>query len=266
MHGVNAEGEDLTKDKDSPDTAEWSAHASVIALVVGWIPVLITAIKLVNVCKNFVMVASVEAFMNNRMVLLVMRRVQTRSAFLALKLTEIMKRPKLMKKAAKADKAQCEKISVFERMAYKKIFEEFDKDKGGSVTHDELATFMETMNPSLKVEDVKEIVELLDDDHSGEVDFDEFIVFISKVVYMELLEPHGTHDIMKGMFDRIDDDSSGEISVEELCMYLRVYFKDMSVDDTYALIEDFGIDEDGSGCLDFEEFEELCGKLKIFNK
>ena len=74
-----------------------------------------------------------------------------------------------------------------------------------------------------------------------------------------------SQDIVKGMFDRIDDDSSGEINVEELCTYLRIYFKDMSVDDTYSLIGDFGIDEDGSGCLDLEEFELLCKKLKIFN-
>ena len=29
--------------------------------------------------------------------------------------------------------SKCEPITVFERMAYRKIFEEFDKDKGGSV-------------------------------------------------------------------------------------------------------------------------------------
>ena len=83
---------------------------------------------------------------------------------------------------------------------------------------------------------------------------DEFIIFISKVVYLELSQPHGNKDIVKGMFDRVDDDHSGEICVEELCTYLRIYFKDMSVDDTYALIGDFGIDEDGSGNLDLEEF------------
>jgi len=227
--------------------------------------VIVTMLKLINVSKNFVMVASVESFINNRMVLLVMRRVQTRSAFLALKLTEIMKRPQLMKKAAKSEKNKCEPITVFERMAYRKIFEEFDQDKGGSVTHEEMATFMETTNPGLKHSDVKEIVGLLDDDNSGEIDFDEFIIFISKVVYLELSQPHGNKDIVKGMFDRVDDDHSGEICVEELCTYLRIYFKDMSVDDTYALIGDFGTDEDGSGNLDLEEFELLCKKLKIFN-
>ena len=153
------------------DDSHWAPHVSIAVLIVAWIPVIVTILKLINVSKNFVMVASVESFINNRMVLLVMRRVQTRSAFLALKLTEIMKRPQLMKKAAKSDKNKCEPITVFERMAYRKIFEEFDQDKGGSVTHEEMATFMETTNPGLKHSDVKEIVGLLDDDNSGEIDF-----------------------------------------------------------------------------------------------
>ena len=84
-------------------------------------------------------------------------------------------------------------------------------------------------------------------------------------MFLELSEKDGNHEIVKGMFARVDDDGSGEICVEELCTYLRIYFKDMSVDDTYALIGDFGIDEDGSGNLDVEEFQLLCKKLKIFN-
>jgi len=263
---LEAEGERrLGEEEPKHDDSHWSPQFSMLILFVAWVPVFVTLFKLVNVSKNFVMVASIESYTNNRMVLLVMRRVQTRSAFLALKLTEIMKRPKLMKAAARADSSNVEPITVFERMAYRKIFDEFDDDKGGSVTHEELTTFLETTNPDLKHSDVNEIVELLDDDNSGDIDFDEFIVFISKVVFLELSEKDGNHEIVKGMFARVDDDGSGEICVEELCTYLRIYFKDMSVDDTYALIGDFGIDEDGSGNLDVEEFELLCKKLKIFN-
>ena len=55
------------------------------------------------------------------MVLLVMRRVQTRSAFLALKLTEIMKRPQLMKMAAKSDKVSVYVLLLAQRVAFVEI-------------------------------------------------------------------------------------------------------------------------------------------------
>ena len=136
---LEAEGERrLGEEEPKHDDSHWSPQFSMLILFVAWVPVFVTLFKLVNVSKNFVMVASIESYTNNRMVLLVMRRVQTRSAFLALKLTEIMKRPKLMKAAARADSSNVEPITVFERMAYRKIFDEFDDDKGGSVTHEEL--------------------------------------------------------------------------------------------------------------------------------
>jgi len=259
--GTDAEGEG---ESEAEGTAPWPAHVALTVLAIAWLPVFITIGKLVTVTKNFVMASSLECFLNNRFVLLVMRRVQTRSAFLVLKLTEIMKRQDLMRKAATASKDNVVKLSGAEQMAYRKAFEQFDSGGDGAVSHQELTNFLVYMEPNMDPGTIKEIVELLDSDKSNEVDFDEFIDFIGKVMFLEMQEPHGRHEILKGMFGRVDFDGSGDINVEELCTYLRKYFEDMSVDDTYALIEDFGIDEDGSGELNFEEFEELCNKLKIF--
>ena len=89
-------------------------------------------------------------------------------------------------------------------------------------------------------------------------------MLVAKVEFLELDEAHGQHEIIHGMFHRVDTDGSGEINVEELCTYLRKIFPDISIDDTYALIEDFGIDEDGTGDIDEEEFELLIKKLRIF--
>ena len=70
------------------------------------------------------MAASVESLLNTRAVRMVMRKVQARNAFLALKLTEILSRPELLKKALGAE-TPVEPIKAFERLAYEKVFDVF---------------------------------------------------------------------------------------------------------------------------------------------
>ena len=90
----------------------------------------------------FVMAASVESLLNTRAVRMVMRKVQARNAFLALKLTEILSRPELLKKALGAE-TPVEPIKAFERLAYEKVFDVFDPNKDGSITLSELTECLE---------------------------------------------------------------------------------------------------------------------------
>ena len=66
-------------------------------------------------------------------------------------------------------------------------FESVDTDKSGQIDNAELSKVMEGISNDLGVappsqEEVDEVLKHLDTDHSGKIDFDEFVVLIKDVL------------------------------------------------------------------------------------
>lgn len=73
-------------------------------------------------------------------------------------------------------------LSAEEIAEFREIFHLVDKDGGGSITKDELVDLMETLRIPTKPEEVEQMINEIDKDKSGTIDFEEFVMVMSKKV------------------------------------------------------------------------------------
>ena len=70
-------------------------------------------------------------------------------------------------------------FSAQERQQYKQAFDFFDKDGSGSISSQELSTAMKSLGYDLTQQQISTILNHVDGDHSGQIDFEEFLTFIA---------------------------------------------------------------------------------------
>mmetsp|Transcript_30478 Transcript_30478/g.98241 ORF Transcript_30478/g.98241 Transcript_30478/m.98241 type:complete len:701 (+) Transcript_30478:82-2184(+) len=147
-----------------------------------------------------------------------------------------------------------------QQVHWRRIFDLFDDDKSGSITVDELRALL----VKFKCDDasIDFIVATLDANSDGDVAFDEFFDFATKLT--KYLETHCDPKFLtKEMFTLIDDDDSGTITVHEMHNVVAdMLGQDLSVEDVFNVIQD--IDVDGNGELDINEFAILLDRLGIY--
>lgn len=131
----------------------------------------------------------------------------------------------------------------------KATFMEMDVDHSGSLTLQE----MQASFAKHKVEvpqDLKEIIDTLDTDGSGHIDYSEFIAAtLEKQVYMQA-------EVLKGSFQMFDKDGDGFITVAELSEMVNDNdHQHMSALQIQEMISEF--DMDGDLKINFEEFRSM---------
>lgn len=149
------------------------------------------------------------------------------------------------------------------------VFEIFDKDGGGSITTDELHELLSKFavlsdaGQGEKESVFKQLIEHLDEDGSGHVEFEEFLSFGVKLE--AFIEAAVDLDTMKrNMYRMVDKDDSGCITLAELFTLIADDLGiEISMDDVYNIVAD--LDEDGNGELDEEEFAELLDRLHVYD-
>ena len=62
----------------------------------------------------------------------------------------------------------------------KEAFTLFDADGSGSISAEELHTIMASLGKNVSLEEVMRMIQDVDDDGSGEIEFDEFLVLVTK--------------------------------------------------------------------------------------
>ena len=148
-----------------------------------------------------------------------------------------------------------------QRVHWHRIFDLFDDDKSGSITVDELrALLVKFKCDPLSIDN---IVTTLDANDDGDVVFDEFFDFATKLT--KYLDTHcNPKELTREMFALIDDDDSGTITVHEMHNVVAdMLGQDLSVEDVFNVIQD--IDVDGNGELDLIEFTILLDRLGIYS-
>ena len=128
--------------------------------------------------------------------------------------------------------------------------------------------------------DLEYMLEELDENHDGEISFEEFFSY-SQYIMSSITTEQTEEEIAEGMFKLIDRgeetifdypsveiaeekeiaESEPTISIPELQAALRNCGQELSADDAYNVIRD--IDEDGDGQLNHEEFQTLLEKLNV---
>ena len=101
--------------------------------------------------------------------------------------------------------------------------------------------------------EVLEIMEKLDFNDNGTIDYSEFLIAnidVNKLVQEEKL---------KEAFGLFDQDQSGSITIDEIKKILGVNASDISDTEWSQILNE--VDEDGNGEISFEEFKQMMYKV-----
>ncbi|KAL4874478.1 hypothetical protein BJY04DRAFT_203850 [Aspergillus karnatakaensis] len=133
---------------------------------------------------------------------------------------------------------------------FKEVFAVFDKDGTGDITATELGEVMRSLGQNPTDTELQDIIDELDVDRTGTIDFDEFLVMMSRKVKDS--DPEAE---LREAFAVFDKDKSGSISADELRQVLRSIGDDVSDKDVDEMLQ--LADVNGDGSIDYEEFVKL---------
>jgi len=126
-------------------------------------------------------------------------------------------------------------------------FNLFDTKKQDFLGADDLDDILRAMGFRPSKEELKEILEEIDEDGSGEIEFGEFCQLCAKFLNEEPDEAE-----LKEVFLCFDKEGSGFITTDQLRKIIGELDPHMTSEDLDGIIDE--IDEDGSGTMDFDEF------------
>uniref|UniRef100_A0A8C5GN18 Calcium-binding protein 7-like n=1 Tax=Gouania willdenowi TaxID=441366 RepID=A0A8C5GN18_GOUWI len=130
----------------------------------------------------------------------------------------------------------------------REAFKVFDRDGNGFISKQELGMAMRSLGYMPNEVELEVIIQRLDMDGDGQVDFEEFVT---------LLGPKLTASEIREAFKVFDRDGNGFISKQELGMAMRSLGYMPNEVELEVIIQ--RLDMDGDGQVDFEEFVTLLG-------
>jgi len=143
-------------------------------------------------------------------------------------------------------------LEVDEIKVLKLCFNLFDVKKQDFLSGDDLDEILRVMGFRPSAEELKEILEEIDEDGSGEIEFGEFCQLCAKFLVEEPNEETMKTEL-KEAFRVYDKDGAGFITTGQLrCEIIAELDSRLTSEDLDGIIEE--IDEDGSGTMDFDEF------------
>jgi len=149
-------------------------------------------------------------------------------------------------------------ISDEQKAEFKAAFDIFVEDStDGTITTKELGKVFRMLGQNPSEQELQEMVDEVDEDGSGTIDFDEFCQMMSKQLAAEALEsiPERPEKELAEAFRIFDTKCDGYIDQEELTAAFKLLgepFEDWEVD---AFIADGDKNEDGK--MDYEEWVDM---------
>jgi len=130
-------------------------------------------------------------------------------------------------------------------------------DKEENLDPEALGELLAALGEDLTEEQVEEMFKEVDEDGSGEVDFDEFISMMRRRL---LTNPDVDNDI-KSSFQLLDKDNSGKIDREEIANVVVEFCNKLTHEEVDELISWCDINNDGD--IDFEEFTLIMRQITV---
>merc|ERR1712142_73963 len=137
-------------------------------------------------------------------------------------------------------------------LVLKRCFDGF-ADEEGAIPADNVGSILSMMGLKVKPSALKEIIDEIDIDGSGLLEFGEFCQLAARFLVEE--DEEALKKELKEAFRIYDKEQLGSISTETLKEILRELDGKLTEEDLDNIIEE--VDEDKSGTLDFDEFMEM---------
>mgnify|MGYP003319126910 CR=1 FL=1 len=132
----------------------------------------------------------------------------------------------------------------------KEVFDLFDKNKDGSISTNELGEIMKALGANPTKEELQQMLNEVDTDGSGKIEFKEFLDLFTK----RMKEPDTENDLIEA-FKIFDKDGNGTISVKELKNVMSTLGESLSDEECEEIIKEADID--GDGCINYHEFVKI---------
>merc|ERR1712236_65688 len=133
---------------------------------------------------------------------------------------------------------------------FKEAFDEFDTDKSGTISPDELLGVLRAMGQNPTEDELLNLVLEVDVDGNGTIEFEEFLSMM-KMKASEVDEEAELREAFK-IFDR---DNDGFISMKELKKVASMLGTMLTKEELDEFMSE--ADSDGNGKLDYDEFVKM---------
>merc|ERR1712223_11386 len=145
-------------------------------------------------------------------------------------------------------------LAVDEIKCLKVCFDLFDTKKQDFLSADDLGEIMRAMGLRPTEEELKSLLEEIDEDGSGEIEIGEFCqlcdTFLVEDPDMETMKRE-----LKDAFRLYDREGQGFITTDTLRGLITELLAPLTDEEVEGILEE--LDEDGSGSMDFDEFCEM---------
>lgn len=133
---------------------------------------------------------------------------------------------------------------------FKEAFSLFDKDGDGTITTKELGTVMGSLGQSPTESELTSMINEVDADGNGSIDFSEFLIMMSRK-----MQDTDSEDEILEAFKVFDRDGNGFISAAELRHIMTNLGQTLSDEEIDEMIKESDIDGDGQ--INYEEFVKM---------
>ncbi|XP_026853925.2 troponin C, skeletal muscle isoform X1 [Electrophorus electricus] len=141
---------------------------------------------------------------------------------------------------------------------FKAAFDMFDTDGGGDISTKELGTVMRMLGQNPSREELDAIIEEVDEDGSGTIDFEEFLVMM--VQQLKEDQAGKSEEELSECFRVFDKNGDGFIDREEFGDILRSTGEPVTEEEIDELLTDGDMNKDGK--IDFDEFLKMMENIQ----
>jgi len=138
---------------------------------------------------------------------------------------------------------------------FREAFSLFDKDGNGRITIKELGVVMLNLGQNPTDNELQDMINEVDADGSGTIEFDEFVQMMRKKS-----KDTNVEEEMRQAFKVFDQDGNGTISAQELKKVMQNLGENLSDEEIREMIKE--ADEDGDGEVNFDEFRKMMTTTK----
>ncbi|XP_077864777.1 calmodulin-like isoform X1 [Saccoglossus kowalevskii] len=142
---------------------------------------------------------------------------------------------------------KAEEVSEEQLKEFREAFALFDKDGDGTITTKELGTVMRSLGQNPTEAELQDMINEVDADGNGTIDFQEFNVMMAKK-----MKETDQEEELREAFRVFDKNGDGFISAEELRHVMKNLGEKLTDDEIEEMIRE--ADVDGDGQVNYEEF------------